>query len=293
MDEQAKKDAIREAAEAHAEEQRKSGKAWQEREAQMVVDAVSGDGTDLAALGGKMVSDAFTGQAAADIRGAPAFDPPSDALLDQPLIVVSQDAQFVALNDKYSYGLPDGTEIALGEQTNQGVARKALRLVSNLDSKMKTVIDVSQNGETVFEMERKGSIGKNTMVIRDSAGNEVGEVKQTKRGPNRASFELIAGGQTVASMQTGRLRAGGGFDITDLAGEVVAWVRRLHVGVIGNIGSRYKSSPDNYALRLARPLDDPLRTLVVATPMSVDSAINQRDDGLDLKDVRRVIRRFT
>ena len=158
---------------------------------------------------------------------------------------------------------------------------------------MKTVIDVSQNGETVFEMERKGSIGKNTMVIRDSAGNEVGEVKQTKRGPNRASFELIAGGQTVASRQTGRLRAGGGFDITDLAGEVVAWVRRLHVGVIGNIGSRYKSSPDNYALRLARPLDDPLRTLVVATPMSVDSAINQRDDGLDLKDVRRVIRRFT
>lgn len=293
MDEQAKTDAIREAAEEHAEKQRTSGRAWQERESQMVVDAVSGDGADLAALGGKMVSDAFTGQAAADILGAPAFEAPSTNLLDQPLIVVSQDAQFVAMNDKYSYGLPDGAEIALGEQTNQGMARKALRFVSNLDSKMKTVIDVTQDGETVFEMERKGSIGKNTMVIRDGSGDEIGEVKQTKRGPNRASFELIAGGQTLASMQTGRLRAGGGFDITDPNGDVVAWVRRLHVGVIGNIGSRYKSSPDNYALRMARPLDDPLRTLVVATPMSVDSAINQRDDGLDLKDVKRVIRRFT
>lgn len=293
MDEQAKKDTIREAAEEQAEKQRTSGRAWQERESQMVVDAVSGDGADLAALGGKMVSDAFTGQDAADILGAPAFDPPSGDLLDQPLIVISQDAQFVALNDKYSYGLPDGTEIALGEQTNQGMARKALRFVSNLDSKMKTVVEVTQDGATVFEMERKGSIGKNTMVIRDGAGTEVGEVKQTKRGPNRASFELIAAGRTLASMQTGRLRAGGGFDVIDPAGEVVAWVRRLHVGVLGNVGSRYQSSPDNYALRMARPLEDPLRTLVVATPMSVDSAINQRDDGLDLKDVKRVIRRFT
>jgi hypothetical protein len=293
MDDQEKKDAIREAAEAKAEEQRTSGKAWQERESQMVVDAVSGDGVDLAALGGKMVNDAFTGQDAAELLGKPAFEASSSRLLEQPLIVVSQDAQFVALNDKYSYGLPDGTELALGEQTNQGVARKALRFVSNLDSKMKTIIEVSQDGETVFEMERKGSIGKNTMVIRDASGNEVGEVKQTKRGSNRASFDLNAGGQTLASMQTGRVRAGGGFDIIDPAGDLVAWVRRLHVGVIGNIGARYKSSPDNYALRMARPLEDPLRTLVVATPMSVDSALNRRDDGLDLRDVKRVIRRFT
>ena len=294
-DEQA--DATRAAADERIEKARRSGKAWQEREMQLGADAAeglaAGDTEAAKALGGKMISDAFTGQDAGDILGDPAFAVSSQSILDQSVLVVAQDAQFISLNDKYECGLPDGTTLGMGEQTNQGVARKALRFVSNLDSKMKSVIEVTQDGERVFEMERKGSIGKNTMVIRDAGGSEVGEVKQTKRGSVRASFELRAGDKTLATMQTGRLRAGQGYDITTPDGELVAWVRRLHVGVLGNIGARYKSSPDHYVLRLARRLEDPLRTLIVATPMSVDSAINQRDDGLDLKDVRRAIRRFT
>ena len=94
-------------------------------------------------------------------------------------------------------------------------------------------------------------------------------------------------------MQTGRVHAGSGYDIVGPDGELIAWVRRLHTGVLDAVGSAFKSSPDNYALRLATRLEDPLRTLVIATPMSVDSAINQDDSGMGLGDVSRTLRRLT
>ena len=288
-----RQEAIRKAADDHIEDQKRSGEAWQERETRMAADAVAGGKEGMRDFGGKMVGEAFQGQDAAEILAEPAFDPASTSVLDQPVLLVYQEAQFVSLNDKYHYALPDGTELAIGEQTNQGLARKAMRLVSKLDSAMKTVIEVTQGGEKVFEMERKGSVGKNTMVIRDAHGSEVGEVKQTKRGTKRASFELRVGGSTLASMQTGRLHAGTGYDIVGSDGELIAWVRRLHTGVLDAVGSAFKSSPDNYALRLAKRLDDPLRTLVIAAPMSVDSAINQHDSGMALGDVSRTLRRLT
>ena len=286
-------EAIREEAEKRIEEQKASGKSWQERETRMVADALTDGEGGRGELAKKVANEAFQGQDAGEILGSAAFEAASPNLLDQPLLLIYQEAEFVSVNDKYNYALADGTPVALGEQTNQGLGRKAMRLVSKLDSALKTVIEVVQDGEKVFEMERKGSIGKNTMVIRDAGGEEIGEVKQTKRGSKRASFELRAGGSTLASMQTGRLHAGSGFDIIAADGEVVAWVRRLHTGVLDAIGTAFKSSPDNYALRLARPLEDPLRTLVVATPMAVDSAINQDESGLSLSDVSRNLRRMT
>lgn len=291
-DEKSRREDVEQATEEEIEKEKRSGQAWQEREMRMAQDVATGE-ESMSDVGGKLVSDAFTGQKADEILGDPPFEAASSSILDQPLLVVYQDPQFVELSDKYHYARPDGTELALGEQTNQGVARKALRAVSSLDSLMKTVVEVTQDGQKVFAMERKGSVGKNTMVITDAEGREVGEVRQTKRGPRRASFALIAGGQELATMQTGRLNAGQGYDIVGPDGELIAYVRRLFEGVLKNIARGMKSSADNYALRVARPLTDPLRTLVVATPMSVDSAINQRDDGFKLRDLRRAVRRFT
>jgi hypothetical protein len=154
-------------------------------------------------------------------------------------------------------------------------------------------VEVTLDGSKVFALVRKGTIGKNTMVITDAAGGEVGEVKQTKKGSRRASFALRAGGKDLATMETGRLGEGQGFDIVDVNGELVAIVRRVFQGVVKGIQTGMLSSPDKYALRLARRLDDPLRTLVIATPMSVDSAINQRDDGVGLDDVKRMWRKLT
>lgn len=288
-----REEAVRKAADEHLEEQRRSGRAWQERETRMAAEAAAGGKEGMSELGGKMIGEAFQGQDAAEILGTPPFEPASGGLLDQPVLLIYQEAQFVSLNDKYHYALPDGTVLAMGEQTNQGLTRKAMRFVSKLDSSMKTVIEVTQDGEKQFEMERKGSIGKNTMVIRDAHGRDVGEIKQTKRGNKRASFELRADGSTLASMQTGRLHAGSGYDIVDPDGELIAWVRRLHTGVLDAMSTAFKSSPDNYALRLARRLEDPLRTLVVATPMSVDSAINQDVTGTGLSDVTRALGRLT
>ena len=277
---------------AYIEREKRDGKAWQEREMRMAQEAAQTEG-GMKDLTAKMAAEAFTGQDAAEILGDPAFDPPSPGILDQPLLVIFQEAKMVEVSDRYHYALPDGTELAVGDQVNQGSTRKLLRMSTSLDSMMKSVVEVTQDGAKVFAMERKGTFGKNTMVITDAAGAEVGEVKQTKKGPRRASFALRSGGQDLATMETGRLGEGRGFDILDPEGELVAIVRRLHQGVFKSVSTSMLSSPDNYALRLARQLTDPLRTLVIATPMSVDSAINQRNDGVGLEDVKGILRKFT
>lgn len=283
---------IDEAVEAHVEAGRRSGQAWQERDVRMAGDlAKSAD--KLGDLGGTVVSEAFLGQDAGEILGAPPFEAASSSILDQPLLVVSQEARVVETSDCYDYALPDGTVLGVGQQTNQGTARKALRMASNLGSVMKSVVEVTQDGHRVFTMERKSSIGKNTMVISDGDGDEVGEVRQTKKGRRRASFELRSGGEALATMRTGRLEAGRGYDIVAPDGSLIAFVRRLIEGAFKSIATSVTSRPDNYVLRLARPLDDPLRTLVVATPMSVDSAISQRDGGVHLGDLGRLRRRLT
>lgn len=282
---------IDEEVESHVEEGRRSGKAWQEREMRMAGEAAKTG--DTSELGGTVLSEAFLGQDAAQILGDPPFEAASTSVLDQPLLVVAQEAKVVETSDRYDYARPDGTVLAVGEQTNQGTARKMLRMVSNLDSMMKSVVEVTQDGERVFAMERKGSVGKNTMVVTDADGNEVGEVKQTKKGRKRASFELRAGGRVLATMQTGRIRAGQGYDIVDPDGELVAYVRRLHEGALESAAKSMLSKADNYVLRVARPLTDPLRTLVVATPMSVDSAISQDEGGVEVGDVKRLWRKLT
>lgn len=283
-------------ADAKIEKAKASGKAWQEQDMRRAADAATSDdvGGAMKDVMATAMTEALTGQDAERILGSPAFEAATDSILDQPLLVISQDAKFVSLSDEYQYGLPDGTELGMGVQTNQNLARKALRFVSNLDDKLKTVVEVTQNGQRVFEMERTGAFGRNTMVIRDADGAEVGEIKQTSFSDHKGRFDIrSASGEVLSSFEARRIRTSGGFDITTPGGELLAWVRRLHVGAFANIGQRYKSRPDNYVLRMAQRLDDPLRTLVVATPMAVDSAVNQRDDGLDLKDIKRTIRRFT
>lgn len=261
--------------------------AWQAKEKDQVERVLRGDSSKGEVMG-ELVAEAFTGQDADRILGEAAFTAPSPSILDQPLLVVFQPPKLIATSDTYTYSLPDGTQLAVGEQTNQGLGRKLLRMASNLDSRLKTLVEVTQDGSKVFSMERKGALGKNTMVIRDSEDRDVGEVKQTRRD-RRARFALVADGDTLATADVGRLRPGQGFDIVDADGEVVAFVRRLHEGAFKSVTRWAMDSPDNYVLRMAKPLEDPLRTLVVATPMSVDSAVNQDDEGLD---VGKVLRRF-
>lgn len=290
-DDEARAQHISDAAADAKEKARTSGKAWQARDIDRTTEALQTEG-GVADLMGEVVSGAFLGQDASTMVEDPPFDAASPSILDQPILVVYQEAKFVEVSDEYHYALPDGTNVALGKQTNQGAAHKLLRMTSSLGSKLKSVVEVTQDGAAVFTMERKGSVGKNTMVISDAGGSEIGQVKQTKRGSKRASFELIARGTTLATMQTGHSGRTQGYDIVAPDGEVLAYVRRLAVGALQSIGKAQFSQPDNYVVRFSRRLDDPIRTLVVATPMSVDSAVDQDRDGMDLGDVKRMFRRF-
>ena len=286
-----RKEALDDAVVKAKEKARKKGRAHEAKDLDRIGESLqSGEGAK--GMLADAVTDVFMGQDASRMVEDPAFEAPSASILDQPIVVIHQDPRLVEVSDEYHYSLPDGTELGVGRQTNQGLGRKLLRMTTNLDSMMKSVVEVTQGGQAVFRMERQGTVGKNTMVISDGTGAVVGEVKQTKRGKRRATFELQAGGQVLASMRTGDGDFVRGYDIVSPAGELLAYVRSVHRGVFQSIGIARFSEADAYVLRLARRLTDPLRTLVIASPMSVDSAVSQDRDGIELGDVARTVRRF-
>jgi hypothetical protein len=73
----------------------------------------------------------------------------------------------------------------------------------------------------------------------------------------------------------GLLRARGwrawDFDITDRAGEPVAEVIKAWEGFARTVFT----TADRYVVRIARPLDEPLRTLVVTAALAIDVALKQ------------------
>jgi hypothetical protein len=116
-------------------QEKRDGKAWQEREMRLAQEAAKTEGgmKDLAA---KMAADAITGQDAAELLGETSFEPASPGELDQTLLVIFQAPKVVEVSDRYVYALPDDTEIAVGEQVDQGSTRKLLRMSTSLDSLM-------------------------------------------------------------------------------------------------------------------------------------------------------------
>ena len=88
-------------------------------------------------------------------------------------------------------------------------------------------------------------------------------------------FSLQVGGQAVGSINAENWRAWN-FNIQDASGQEVARINKTWEGLAKTLFT----TADNYVLQLHRPLDEPLRSLVVASALTVDTALKQDSRGL-------------
>jgi uncharacterized protein YxjI len=215
---------------------------------------VQGDG-----LGGAGVAQAGTG---------------GGTLFSEPVLVVNQKAKVFEVTNQYAVFDGAGRQIASVNQVGQSAAKKVLRVVSNLDQFMTHKLEIRDNaGQLWMSVTRPRKVFKSTVVVENPQGQEVGRIVQENM-IGKIHFGLEAGGQTLGSIRAENWRAWN-FSIQDNAGTEVARITKTFEGVLKTMFT----TADNYVLQIHYELPQPLLSLVVASALSVDTALKQDSRG--------------
>jgi len=111
----------------------------------------------------------------------------------------------------------------------------------------------------------------------------VGTLRLHPAGPHdglgdsgRIRFDLVAGGRPVGAVQAENWRAWD-FAISDASGSEVARITKTWEGLARTLFT----TADNYVVRVHQRLEDPLASLVLASALTVDTALKQDDRGFN------------
>ncbi len=212
--------------------------------------------------------------------GLPAGDPTvaparGGTLFDEPVLVVNQKAKLIELTNQYAVYNGTGTQIGSVSQVGQSAAKKVLRALTSLDQFMTTRLEVTDMAGTVLlALTRPRKVFKSTVVVERPGVGEVGRIVQENM-IGKIHFALQAGGATVGAIRAENWRAWN-FRIEDALGNEVARITKTWEGMAKTLFT----TADNYVVHLHGHIDEPLRSLVVASALSVDTALKQDSRGL-------------
>ncbi len=193
-------------------------------------------------------------------------------LLDEPVLVVNQKAKLVELTNEFAVYDQHGNQLGSVVQVGQSTARKALRLLTSVDQFLTHRYEVrDRSGAVVLSLTRPAKVFKSTVVVNRADGSEIGRIRQENMvGKIRFAFEV--GGARVGGIQAENWRAWD-FAIVDATDREVARIKKTWEG----LAKAMFTTADNYVVRLHERLEDPLRSLVIAAAVSVDTALKQDD----------------
>jgi uncharacterized protein YxjI len=195
--------------------------------------------------------------------------------LTEPVLVVNQKAKIIEVTNEYAVFDREAKQIGAVRQVGQSTARKALRLLTSLDQFLTTRLEiVDAAGNVLLRLTRPAKLLKSRVVVEDANGLEIGQIVQ-QNVVGKIRFSLEAGGQPLGSINAENWRAWN-FNIQDGSGTEVARITKTWEG----LAKTMFTTADNYVVQLHRPLADPLRSLVVAAALGVDTALKQDSRGL-------------
>ena len=195
-------------------------------------------------------------------------------LFDEPVLVVNQKAKLIEVTNEYRVFDQNGNQVGAVRQVGQSTAKKLLRVVSNLDQFMTHTFQiVDMSGTVRLQVTRPRKFVKSTVLVQRPDGSEFGRVVQ-QNAIGKIRFALEAGGITIGSINAENWRAWN-FNIMDESGAEVARITKTWEG----FAKAVFTTADNYVLQMHKPLDEPLRSLVIASALCVDTALKQDSGG--------------
>jgi uncharacterized protein YxjI len=201
---------------------------------------------------------------------------PGGTVFTEPVLVVNQKTKLIELTNEYSVYDQHGAQIASVTEVGQSWLKKLVRLVGDYDQFFTHRLEVRDlTGRPVLLITRPAKLLKSKVVVERPGGGEIGRLVQ-QNAIGKIRFGLMAGDRQVGELRAENWRAWD-FAIVDEAGIEVARIKKTWEGLAKTVFT----TADNYVVRLHRPLEDPLLSLVVASALTVDTALKQDSRGFN------------
>ncbi|MFJ3715114.1 phospholipid scramblase-related protein [Streptomyces sp. NPDC090057] len=206
--------------------------------------------------------------------GVAAGGPGGGTLFTEPVLVVNQKAKLIELTNEYKVMDQSGREIGAVTEVGQSALKKILRFVSSLDQFMTHKLEIRDaHGQPQLVLTRPAKFFKSRVIVTRPDGSPVGEIVQ-KNMIGKINFAMNANGQQVGAIKAENWRAWN-FAILDHADNEVARITKTWEGLAKTLFT----TADNYVLQIHYQLPEPLLSLVVATALTVDTALKQDSRG--------------
>ncbi|WP_225840041.1 phospholipid scramblase-related protein [Streptomyces sp. NK08204] len=207
--------------------------------------------------------------------GVAAGGPGGGTLFTEPVLVVNQKAKLIELTNEYKVMDQNGREIGSVGEVGQGILKKIFRFISSWDQFLTHKLEIRDAyGQPQLLLTRPAKIFKSRVIVTRPDGSAVGEIVQ-KNMIGKINFAMIANGQQVGAIKAENWRAWN-FAIVDHADNEVARITKTWEGLAKTLFT----TADNYVLQIHYQLPEPLLSLVVATALTVDTALKQDARGL-------------
>jgi Scramblase/Protein of unknown function (DUF2510) len=191
-------------------------------------------------------------------------------IFNEPILVVNQKAKVFEVTNQYSVFDRQGRQIAAVNEVGQSGAKKAMRLLTNLDQFMTHKLEVVNGaGDVQLRITRPAKVMKSTVIVSNAQEQEIGRIVQDNVF-GKIHFTLQAGGHTYGSIKAENWRAWN-FRIEDHTGTEVARITKTFEG----FAKAMFTTADNYVVQIHTQLAQPLNALVVAAALCVDTALKQ------------------
>ncbi|WP_328352057.1 phospholipid scramblase-related protein [Streptomyces sp. NBC_00457] len=196
-------------------------------------------------------------------------------LFTEPVLVVNQKAKLIELTNEYKVMDQHGNQLGSVVQVGQSALKKALRFVASLDQYMTHKLEIRDAyGQPVLLLTRPRKFIKSRVIVTRPDGQPVGEIVQ-QNVFGKINFAMIVNGQQAGAIKAENWRAWN-FAIVDHADNEVARITKTWEG----LAKTMFTTADNYVLQVHYQLPEPLLSLVVATALTVDTALKQDKRGL-------------
>jgi uncharacterized protein YxjI len=195
-------------------------------------------------------------------------------IFTEPILVVNQKAKLIEVSNEYAIYDQNGRQLGAVRQVGQSMAKKVIRVLTSYDQFMTHKLQVvDAGGNVLLALTRPAKVLKSRVIVQDAMGNEIGQIAQ-QNAIGKIRFSLEAGGQQWGSINAENWRAWN-FNIQDHTGAEIARITKTWEG----LAKTMFTTADNYVVQIHRPLQDPLRSLVVAAALGVDTALKQDQRG--------------
>ena len=190
------------------------------------------------------------------------------AIFHEPILVVNQKAKLIGNRADYEVFDQHGRQIATVREVDRRLRKKiAGAAAQHMDLKFQ-VLDM--DGQLLISLTRPAKLVRSRMIVVGPGGVR-GEILQKNTGAfGKVRFALESQGREIGTMLAESWNAWD-FTIQDESRHEIGRITKTWAGWTKE---RFTNA-DNYVVHVHRTLDEPLRSLVVATALAVDTALKQ------------------